>query len=237
VFAVEDGAIAYHSAIVRRIKARESLKHKLYFGPQTRTVRIEGGSPTIDAFFAVFPRHVRAELMHQQLRPVPGLDKASFATLSWPADYLRRLGVDLAAIRCDGLFVLARSNNFRGLPDYQARMRAVLAHPWTTRGHYAISYHPNEKQKDLLGAESQGMTLIDNNVPAELIYLAAGDRLRVIVGDIGTALLSARWLVPQARAVSLMHYLHFDDPPFARTLAALGIELPGSLADLQQKAS
>jgi hypothetical protein len=111
-------------------------------------------------------------------------------------------------------------------------MRAVLAHPWTARGHYAISYHPNEKQKDLLDAESQGMTLIDNAVPAELIYLAAGDRLRVIVGDIGTALLSARWLLPRARAVSLMRYLHFDDPPFAHTLAALGIELPESLADM-----
>ena len=228
VFAVEDGAIAYADT-ERTITLGEGLKDKFFFGPRTRRTTVEGSSPLVDAVYAVYPGQLRRELRHKPAYKIPGTSAASFQDLRWPGLYLQRLGLDIERIRCDCLFMLARSNNFRGLTDYSERMIAALEHPWTAHGHHAIKYHPNEKRRDLLNAENLGFSVIDNAVPAELIYLAAGDRLRAVVGDIGTSLLSARWLLPGVRAVSLMRYLNFNDPSFAHTLRQIDVELPAEL--------
>ncbi|HET8700576.1 MAG TPA: hypothetical protein VFL97_02790 [Nitrococcus sp.] len=224
VFAVEDGAVAY-SAHGRRIDWSEAVKKKLIFGPRTRNVTVEGSSPCIDAFFAVFPEHVRAELRHKPVHALPTMDCTLFDTLSWPRDYLRRLGIGTEDIACERLYPLAQSSNFKALPDYRARMRAVILQENALLRRSAISYHPSEKKADVLGVSTQGVALIHHAVPAELIYLCNRRRLREVIGNIGTSLLSARWMLPEARVISLMKYLDLHDPPFEHTLRAIGVEL------------
>lgn len=224
VFAVEDGAVAY-SAHGRRIDWSEALKKKLIFGPRTRNVTVEGSSPYIDAFFAVFPAHVRAELRHKTVRALPPMDRALFDALSWPQDYLRRLGIGVEDIACDRLYPLAQSSNFNALPDYRARMRKIILRENTPQGRCAISYHPSEKKPDVLGVGTQGVALIHHAVPAELIYLFNRRRLREVVGNIGTSLLTARWMLPEAKVVSVMKHLGLQDSPFERTLHAIGVEM------------
>lgn len=224
VFAVEDGAVAY-SAHGRRISWGEALSKKLIFGPRTRNVTVEGSSPYIDAFFAVFPEHVRTELRHKTVRAIPPMDRALFDALSWPQDYLRRLGIGVGDIACDRLYPLAQSSNFNALPDYRTRMREVILHENAPQQRCAISYHPSEKKADVLGVSAQGVALIHHAVPAELIYLFNRGRLRKVVGNIGTSLLTARWMLPEARVVSLMKHLNLHDPPFEQTLRAIGVEI------------
>lgn len=224
VFAVEDGAVAY-SAHGRRIDWREAVKKKLIFGPRTRNVTVEGSSPNIDAFFAVFPEYVRAELRHKTVRALPPMNCALFDALSWPQDYLRRIGIRVEDIACERLYPLAQSSNFNALPDYRARMREVILQENAPQRRCAISYHPSEKKADVLGVGTQGIALIHQAVAAELIYLFNRGRLREVVGNIGTSLLTARWMLPEAHVVSLMNHLNLQDPPFERTLRAIGVEI------------
>jgi len=62
------------------------------------------------------------------------------------------------------------------------------------------------------------------DIPAELVYLASGERLRRVIGDAGTTLLTARWLVPQAQVLSVLDLSGRDDPWYARTLDRLGVQ-------------
>ncbi len=224
VFAVEDGAVAY-SAAGRRITRSEAFKNKLAFGPRTGNIRVEGGSRYIDAFFAVYPDLLRPELGYKPSHALPRRDGALFDGLSWPRDYLKRLGINLEDVRCDGLFALARTSNFKALPDHRTRMRQAVFDTSAAPGRYAISYHPSEKKRDVLDVGSHGIKLIHHAVPAELIYLFNRGRLHTVVGDIGTSLMTARWLLPRARVVSLMKSLEMNDPPFERTLRAIGVEV------------
>ncbi|MDN5871345.1 MAG: hypothetical protein L0H73_11575 [Nitrococcus sp.] len=224
VFAVEDGAVAY-SANGRRIDWSEAVKRKLIFGPRTRSITVEGSSPYIDAFFAVFPEQVRAELRHKTVHALPSMDYTLFDALSWPRDYLRRIGVRAEDIACERLYPLAQSSNFNALPDYRERMREIILQESATQYHCAISYHPSEKKPDVLGVSAQGITLIHHAVPAELIYLFNRGRLSEVVGNIGTPLLTARWMLPEVRVVSLMNHLELHDPPFECTLRAIGVEM------------
>lgn len=224
VFAVEDGAVAY-SAQCRRISRREAFSKRLLFGPRMRTVTVAGSSPAIDAYFAVFPEHLRAELRHKTVRALPVMDHALFDALSWPRNYLRRLGIGIGDIACELLYPLAQSSNFNALPDYRERMREVILHEHAGQRRRAISYHPSEKKPDVLGVSAQGVALIHHAVPAELIYLFNRGWLREVVGNIGTPLLTARWMLPEARVTSLMHRLKLRDPPFEQTLRAIGVEI------------
>jgi len=62
------------------------------------------------------------------------------------------------------------------------------------------------------------------DIPAELVYLASGERLRRVIGDAGTTLLTARWLVPQAQVLSALDLSGRDDPWYAHTLDRLGVQ-------------
>lgn len=221
VFGVEDGAIAY-SADRRHISTREARKLRFWFGPRIEARRIEGASSDLDGFYALFPEVVRTEIGTARTRPIP---RAVTDRLAWLPRFLDRLAIDPSTLACDGLVALSRSNNFRHLPDYGRDMHAVLSRLAEHGGHWAIKYHPNEKQPDPLGASALGFSIIDRHVPVEAIYRHNATRLQTVVGDIGTALMSARWLVPQADTLSLMHYLAVDDPPFEQALHHIGVRV------------
>ncbi|HEY9191484.1 MAG TPA: hypothetical protein VIO81_01285, partial [Methyloversatilis sp.] len=59
----------------------------------------------------------------------------------------------------------------------------------------------------------------------ELIYLASAGRLRRVIGDTGTTLLTARWLVPEAEALSILPHLpELMDPAYMRASNRLGVK-------------
>jgi hypothetical protein len=224
VYGVEDGAAAYSDMQMKRTRL-DRLKDKLVFGPWAKTIAVDGSSCHIDAFFAIFPELVRAELRHQDVRALPRAGLALFDALSCPAAYLRRLGVAPDDLACDVIYLLAHSRNFRHLPNYRTRLRDIILNERRAELRYALSYHPREKRRDLLDVAEHGIALIHHAVPAELVYLFNRGRLREIYGDIGTSLMSARWLLPEARAMSLMKRLELHSPPFERALTAINVEM------------
>jgi hypothetical protein len=224
VYGVEDGAAAYSDIQTKRARI-ERLKDKLVFGPWAKTIAVDGSSCHIDTFFAMFPDLVRDELRHRDVRALPRSGTALFDALSWPAAYLRRLGVAPDDLACDVIYLFAHSRNFRHLPNYRTQLGEIVLNERRAELRYALSYHPREKGRDLLDVAKHGIALIHHAVPAELVYFFNRRRLREVYGDIGTSLMSARWLLPEARVVSLMKRLELHSPPFERALAAIGVEM------------
>ncbi|MCO6441872.1 MAG: hypothetical protein J5I81_12500 [Nitrococcus mobilis] len=224
VHAVEDGAVAY-TDMTMTATYFERLQSKLLFGPAALSVTVEGSSPHIDSFYARYPNQLRRELRSRPVAALPSGGLHLFDRLAWPATYVQRLEIDPECLHCDTVMLLAHSSNFKRRPDYGQRLREIVAQLVATEGRLAVSYHPREKRPDWLGLGSLSATLIPQAVPAELVYLFNRGNLQAVYGDIGTSLMTARWLLPQASTISLMDTLQVRQPAMRRMLRALDIKV------------
>jgi hypothetical protein len=224
VYAVEDGAAAYSSLEIR-YKRTERLKSKLFFGPSANVVKVEGSSRYIDAFFALFPEYLRHELRRNPVKALPTSGLKRLDGLSWPTNYLRRLDLDPNSLRCDTALLLAHSSNFKHWPHYARQLQQLTEDLRSASQRLAVSYHPREKRNDWLNLADHGITLIPQAVPAELIYLFNRHRLRMVYGDIGTSLITSRWLLPNAQVISLMDTLELAHPELKRLFQGIRIQV------------
>lgn len=222
IIAVEDGAIAY---IDQRMTSSpsERFKSRLLFGPRTKAVEVEGASSNIDRFYARFPARVRPEL-RRHVVGLPASDLDFFNTMAWPADYVQRVGATLEDLSADVLFMLAHRNNFKGHDGYARVIRQAVAEHAAAGDEVAVSYHPREREADWLDLTALGAKLIPHAVPSELVYLAGRGSIRRVYGDIGTALITAKWILPDTPAVSLMRSLDIHDDKLAGLFESLDIE-------------
>ncbi|MES1936058.1 polysialyltransferase family glycosyltransferase [Salinisphaera hydrothermalis] len=222
IIAVEDGAIAY---IDQRMTASpgERFKSQLLFGPRTQAVEVEGASSNIDRFYARFPARVRPEL-RRHVVGLPSSDLSFFNTMAWPADYMQRLGATQRDLSADVLFMLAHRNNFKGHDNYADVIRHTVARHTADGDQVAVSYHPRERDADWLDLAALGAKLIPHAVPSELVYLYGRGSIKMVYGDIGTALITAKWVLPDTPAVSLMRSLEIKDDKLDTLFESLDIE-------------
>jgi len=222
-FCGEDGGSAYSSRSWA-VPWRRHWRRRLCFGPWIENNAAAGSSRHVQTFLALHPQLVRPEL---QRKPLWALDSRALPELlstTWIQHFLGHFDVSMDALRCDEVIVPTNSKAL-GAPE---RLRSQLIEE--IRAARAIGrdcivkYHPRE-QDDFLGARDLGARLLSPAIPVELIYLASAERLRRVVGDTGTTLLSARWLAPQAQAVSVLNQLtEMRDPTYLRALDCLGVE-------------
>jgi hypothetical protein len=179
---IEDGLAAY---------VLFSPQSKVTFAAQSSVyVPVLGSSPWIKEMRATFPEYVLPELQRIPVRPVTREDveklrsEEFFSTLKIPKDI-------------DFCCVLPHSNSTYSIEP-------ILQQAQDKGFRIAVKYHPRELQRDYLSVEKRkDITVIPQHVPIEMVYLKAQDALKVVVGDVSTALLTAKLLLPDARVVSL----------------------------------
>lgn len=75
-------------------------------------------------------------------------------------------------------------------------------------------------RSDLAGAQ-----LIPHAVPADLVYLFGRGPVGTVYGDIGTALITATWILAETPAISLMRSLDINDDKLNMLFDSLDIKM------------
>ena len=221
-FYVEDGGIAYSS----RSAAAPWKRHwqrMLRFGPWVENVAATGSSRHVQTVLAVYADLVRPELQRKPVWPLAREALPDLLACTWVERFLAHFGLARQTLVCDELYAPALLRGTEAGERLRRRLGAEIRAAREAGRDCIVKYHPSERG-DFLEAAALGARLLPPAVPAELVYLAAGARLRRVVGDAGTTLLSARWLAPQAEAVSAFAFAGRDDPWYARTLDRLGVQ-------------
>ncbi|MGK2913434.1 MAG: hypothetical protein ACSLE5_03085 [Porticoccaceae bacterium] len=223
-FCGEDGGSAYSSRSWA-VPWRRHWQRLLCFGPWLENRAAAGNSRHVQTFLALYPELVRPELQRKPLWPLDRSALPDLLSLSWIDRFLAHFQVSQDVLACDELYV-PTSSRATGAGE---RLRRVLGEEIraarASGRDCVVKYHPREPD-DFLGAAALGARLLPAAIPVELIYQASAGRLRRVVGDTGTTLLSARWLAPQAQALSVLHHVEgLSDPWYVRTLNRLGVEL------------
>jgi hypothetical protein len=221
-FCAEDGGAVY-SSLSWASPWPLHLRRIVRFGQWIENLTASGSSRYVQVCLALHPDLVRPEL---QRKPVWALQQSALPDLlasSWIGEFLSHYQMPRAALACDELYALARGRT----EEVRKRLRGRLSEEIRASRHAGrdcvVKYHPQEPE-DFLGAAALGARLLPTDIPAELVYLASGERLRRVIGDAGTTLLTARWLAPQAEVFSALNLSGRDDPWYARTLDRLGVQ-------------
>ena len=117
-------------------------------------------------------------------------------------DFNQSLLDDLQSV---GLFLLIpHPNNIKKMNGYEERIHLFLAQLHKLGVRVAVKYHPRTEERDLLGFEEKYQALL---VPSGLAFefvLPFLKKHSVVVGDVGTALLTAQWLRPDLRVSAVL---------------------------------
>ena len=218
---VEDGACAYSSWSFAR-PWRQHLRQALA-RPWLRNPQAIGATPWLGETYALYPEWVRPELRRRPVHPLPA-HTATLAAMGWVDNYIGRLGVAPEDLQCEMLCTPGYSRAARRPRALREVLRAQIAAGRDAGLDVVVKYHPRQRD-DFLDAAALGARTLPASAPVELVYLRSAAQLQRVCGDIGTSLMTARWIAPGAQVVSAMHPAGYRDARFSATLHRLGVDV------------
>lgn len=206
---VEDGIGAYTSYTRNRRSKFKMLMGRLFFGMPWKDISVLGTSTWIEEIFVIFPQLVRAELLGKRVKSI-----SSHALLDLPnqtplSDILSLLNVTIDEWRqIDAVLLLANSVYGNKCATYKQAIKTLVSSANNCGVRLAVKYHPSELKVDYLSIEGfQEILVIPKGLPAELVYIFLPERIKFIIGDLSTSLLTAKWLLSNVTIVSIAPFL------------------------------
>jgi Alpha-2,8-polysialyltransferase (POLYST) len=208
---VEDGSAAYVVALRRPppplATARRALRRwsrRVLLGSWWQKVDGPGTSSWIDEAVVAFPDLVVDRLRHLPCRLLPSVQFAGPELLDLAQRFGTGFGVDRDALqRADVLVALASSTTIARNPARAAAMTSLVRELTAAGLSVLVKHHPRERDPGYVRiAAGPRLYVAPAAVPFELLLLLGRPQVAV-VGDISTALISTRWLLPRARILAL----------------------------------
>ena len=179
------------------------LKQALY-GSWYRVPRVVGSSALLDDAYLLFPEQAHRYLRH---KPLHRLDLAPLRQAPMQKLFDTYLDVtktplpELSAVAT--LFILPHSSLFKRYAPFVAMVTRKVAET-AAPGSVGIKYHPREAIPDLLElTRSAAVTAVPSAVPFEILLPKLGEGT-ALVGNVSTALLTAKLIRPDIRVTAFV---------------------------------
>ncbi len=223
----EDGSADYSSALIRpRGRVYQSLIRAI-FGRWWEEVRAYGTYSRTDEVHVTFPSLVRDELKARRLLEIPRVSLTSAMDAEFVDAYCEAMGFDpssLSEIR--GLVLLDHSSVGPRVQEYLSIVRRVIPEYGVRGANIAFKCHPRETSREPLSElGGDAHVVVPAALPVEIVYLAGQRSLELVVGNKSTGILTAKWLLPETRVLSLALATGGADPRLLRVFERIGVEL------------
>lgn len=230
-YCAEDGWTAYledvyqftHHPVAR-------VARKLAYGFWWEDVATAGGYSSADGLLTVAPKAVNG----QRGCPVMEICRDHFFTDSMQVlagEVLEAEGFstdDLSAI--DAVVFLARSTIVQKLKNYPAMVTRAIGALRSRGMRVAIKYHPREPRQNPYGLDGlPEIVQLPAALAAEFLLINADARFRVVLGDITTSLMTAKWLFPESSVLCFKTVVETLCPDLASVFSRSGILLVDDL--------
>jgi len=237
---VEEGANAYAIESLQPAKSWliRSL-YKIYFGSWMYFVRRVGSSRWIDEGWFIFPEHLRPDLPMPRTRTLPSRLYTDDRIGDWIRIYLEASGLDLESFKdIEGIVLVGHSDIIKRCPDYPSVMGQVLERIDRRCDRFAVKYHPRDRNPDYLGVGKMSRAVVlPQSWPAEFLFVLWPHRIRFVVADFSTSLMTSRWLLPNAASLSINPLLSHRVPSLMTLFLKIGVILIDNLGQLESRIS
>jgi hypothetical protein len=240
---VEDGMTAYAAGVNRPLTFWEQAAGRMLFGRLWCGISVLGTSPLVSKGLFIHPSLVRKELGHLAKSAIPRDALFTPAMWSLAEAVIRKAGAEPEHIaRLSAVVTATHSSVAERSRDYRPRMAEIVRQLVESGYNVAVKYHPRQTEPDFLDvARDPRVMLLPPGLPLEYVYVCASGRpgagnagrpLQLVIGDVSTTLLTARWLLPDARVVSVGGPLGLVDRSIEELFVKLGISVPARLESL-----
>jgi len=231
---MEDGTAVYRSEFPEKKKFFIKFFCRVFFGSWWRDEHILGTSPKIDTCQVLFPKFVREEL---KTKNIIAVNKKNFLQIRKDksfTEYLYFLNFDTQAIKnIDVLLISLHSDVGKEYPLLKEAMRVILSYIENKKLRVSVKYHPRELLKDFLMQKGKKNVLIlPRAIPLELLYAISSNPPKLIIGGHSTALLTARWIFPKAKIISIAPLFGYYDINIFETFKKNNIHFVSNINDI-----
>ena len=196
----DDGSASYASTRLD-VSERQRWLKRLAYGRSFQSVDVLGTSSFIKEAYLMFPEYARPELGDAQLHAIPsGHIRALTDSENW-AEYRRQVGLGSQPVpRLDVLVIAPLSTvASQRFADF---LKGTLRQCRNLGLRPAVKYHPRETKGDYLEVGADAL-VVGPTTGAEVLLLDEENAPRLLVGELSTALISARWLLPDIKIRSV----------------------------------
>lgn len=222
---LDDGLYSYTGKKVSRwTSAVSGFLHRQVYGQWWREPETIGASAWIQEAWLFQPQAVVAPLAEKHLHTLlPEWFQASairqFAQLAWNS-----LAPQPHFPLFDILLLLPHPNNAKKMRGYETKLHEKIT-AWIKNGQkVAVKYHPRVGDGDPWALDKQGVILLPSALATELLLPLLPQSVSII-GDVGTALLTARWLRPELRIIAQLSARDKFQQSFIPLMEKMGIEI------------
>lgn len=178
---------------------------KLFYGTWWQEPKTVGASGWINKAWLFLPEKAVAALQEkEQVKLQPSWFKVP-EIISLSSLLADQLDFDLKKlVDVDVVLLLPHPNNIKKMPGYVGRIQEVVEKLHRQGKTVAVKYHPRAQVVDELGLKQKGVSHI---IPSQLAFefcLPSLSQNCIVVGDVGTALLSSKWLRPDVNVYAVL---------------------------------
>ncbi len=232
---VEDGSAAYNSFVSPDAPIYKKIIYRLVFGAWHRDVKIMGTYKYIDKAMVAQPEFVRPELSCKDVIKMPKNVFNNLKSMGFISILFKNYGLEQANFNPNCILIVSHSDILsEELSDTYRYLVKYLLH---FSGGLYVKYHPREREDDFLGVKrhSPEVELIPKALPLEAVFVALQDENMpdIIVGDLSTSLLTARYLLKVSTVISIMKFSDLVDKNLENIFKITGVYLPEDIDDLK----
>lgn len=193
---LDDGLYSYAGRPYHPIKdGINNLIKKLSYGLWWQEPKTVGASNWINQAWLFRPQQVHPSLANKVQEPLISEWFKADDIQVFSQALSNQFNFEASSLKdVDYVFIIPHPNNQLKMKGYASRIQSVVAELVTQKQRIAIKYHPRQQGDDALGlAKVESVSLIPTNLAFEFILplLPMGAK---VVGDVGTSLLTTKWL-------------------------------------------
>ncbi|MDG6779023.1 hypothetical protein QCB44_09920 [Thiomicrorhabdus sp. zzn3] len=179
---------------------------KMVYGSWWEEPSTVGASSLIDQAWLFRPHSAVAALKAKACFELPGAWFTQDAMLELSRRVAEEMGFDLGLLAgLDDVILIAHPHNIEKMPGYRERMADLVQRLVQQGQRVGIKYHPRSGSEDVLHLLGAGAEVV---IPSQLAFefcLPAFTSQGRIIGDVGTALFTGRWLRPDMDVIAWLN--------------------------------
>lgn len=235
---LDDGLYSYAGRPYSWIKDPiNSLLKKISYGFWWQEPKTVGASAWIEQAWLFQPDLAVKELQNKVMHKLPSdwFTCEQIVSLSRILADILQFDID-SLIELDVIILVPHPNNIKKIPDYQERVVELIRDLSLLGYKIGVKYHPRMEQNDALRLVENGAEVI---IPTQLAFefcLPVFKQGCLIIGDVGTTMLTSKWLRSDLDVKALLDPQNEFQQSFIPLMDTLGINVISSVEELLNEA-
>uniref|UniRef100_Q31FG8 Uncharacterized protein n=1 Tax=Hydrogenovibrio crunogenus (strain DSM 25203 / XCL-2) TaxID=317025 RepID=Q31FG8_HYDCU len=235
---LDDGLYSYagRPSVFFKDKVNAWLK-KLFYGTWWEEPETVGASSKINQAWLFSPEQAVAAITCH--KDVQALEAGFFQTMEMQAlsqEVMKAFKEPLKPYAdFDILWFIPHPNNIEKMSGYEARLKKNILKVIASGKKVAVKYHPRVGDNDPLELQNLGVEkIVPAPLASEFILPVLGPHCHII-GDVGTAMLTCKWLRPDLEVTALMSSEDSFQKRFIPLLERMGIQVETKLSVTKER--